>query len=625
MKSHEIREKYVQFMSACGYAPVEPVGLVLDDDPTTLFTGSGMQPMVPYLLGQQHPNGTRLVNSQPCIRAQDMDEVGDNRHTTFFEMLGDWSLDGFSKKQQIEWLFEFLTVDLGLDPTKIYVSCFIGDEANGIPRDTETAKAWQDIFAAQGIPAEIAEVGSALDGDRRGMNAGERIFYYDDTQNWWSRNGGIATTPQGDPCGPDNEVFYDFGESAHDASYGAPHPASDSGRFMEICNKVWMQYRRQPDGSFAPLDQGKVDFGGGLSRLVAATLDTPDIFKTDLYQPIISALENLSSKNYNSNQAAMRVIADHLTGAVWLASQGLAPSNKEQGYVMRRLLRRAILRALDLGIEQDFLPQLVPGVIEIYSDSYPHFDALGDKIVTVLECEEQAFRKTLGRGLRELEKLAKYKPQLEGKDIFKLQDTYGFPRELAVEEIFRLGHKLSENWNAEFDDELTAQRQRSQTASKGTFKGGLEGDAEIHKRYHTATHLLGAALNQVLGVRVAQRGSHINDQRLRLDFTYDEKLSDQQISAVEKIVNQAITDDLPVSFGEYDTDYALDVMHATGEFRDKYSERVTVYIVGDPKTPFTVDICGGPHVKRTGELGKFKIIKEQSSSAGVRRIKAILA
>lgn len=599
---------------------VEPAPLILTDDPTTLFTGSGMQPMIPYLLGQEHPYGELLTNSQPCIRTQDMEEVGDNRHTTFFEMLGDWSLDGFSKKQQIEWLFEFLTSELGLDPEKLFVSCFIGDEKNGIPRDDGTASIWQEIFENHGIMARPAEIGSAANGDKRGIKNGERIFFYDDKENWWSRNGGIATTPIGDPCGPDNEVFYDFGEAEHDSSFGKAHPASDSGRFMEICNKVWMQYQRQEDGSFKFFENGKVDFGAGLSRLAAAVAGTPDVFKTDLYRPIIEKVEELSGVKYDDEKVAMRVIADHVKGAVLLAAGGLTPSNKEQGYVMRRLLRRAILKARSLGVDRTFLGELAEVIFEIYSDILNDTVPLGE-VTIVLEKEEKAFLQTLGRGLREIGKL---QGEVSGGDIFKLQDTYGFPKELSVEEVAQRDIKLSQKWEEEFEAALAEQRARSQTAVKGAFKGGLEGDTEIHKKYHTACHLLGVAIDKVVGKHCPQRGSHINDERLRLDFACDEKLTDEQLHKIEDIVNEAIRANYEVSFDEYDTDFALDKLHATGEFREKYGDKVLVYVVGPLEKPFAVDVCGGPHVERTGVLGHFRIIKEQSSSAGVRRIKAML-
>jgi Alanyl-tRNA synthetase len=638
MNANEIRSQYIKFMESKRYKRVNPVDLIIRDDPTTLFTGSGMQPMVPYLLGQKHPDGNLITNSQPCIRTQDIEEVGDNRHTTFFEMLGDWSLDGFSKEEQVRWLFEFLTEYLKLDPKKLYVTCFIGDKANNIPRDNETAEAWAKVFSENSIEAKYAEIGSAENGDKRGIKPDERIFFYDDKENWWSRNGGISTTPLGDPCGPDNEVFYDFGEENHDKSYGKSHPASDGGRFMEICNKVWMQYRREDDGSFTPLPAGKVDFGAGLSRLAASTNGSPDIFTTDLYWPIIVELEKLSGVKYADNKVAMRIISDHLTGAVWLVSQGLMPSNKEQGYVLRRLVRRAIMKALDLGIEESFLGQLVKIIADIYRESYPIFDSASEKITQVLEQEETAFRKTLDKGLREFDRMVGQKNRdklddagmiksnhiMTGEELFKLQDTYGFPLELSVEEAQRRGVKMSENWQTEFDKSLSRQREMSQTASKGEFKGGLSGNSEIHTKYHTATHMLGAALREVLQSEANQRGSNINDERLRLDFSYHEKLTTEQLRAVEDLVNQKIEEDLPVEFAEYDTDYAFDMLHAVGEFRDKYNDKVIVYTIGDLEKPFSADICGGPHVAHTGELGHFKIKKEESSSSGVRRIKAIL-
>ena len=618
MTSNELRQKYIDFMVAHGYAQVKPVGLILEGDSTTLFTGSGMQPMVPYLLGEKHPDGTLITNSQPCILAQDMDEVGDNRHTTFFEMLGDWSLNGLNKKQQIKWLFEFLTIELKLDPKRLYVTCFIGDEKNGIPRDNESADAWAEIFKRNNIEAKTAEIGSVTDGDKRGIKPRERIFFYDDGQNWWSRNGGISSTPIGDPCGPDNEVFYDFGEDNHDASFGKSHPASNGGRFVEICNKVWMQYRRLDDGSFEPLDTGKVDFGAGLSRMLAAVNDTPDIFETDLYQPIISELEKLTGKKYDDNTESMRVISDHLTGTVWLASQGLIPSNKEQGYVMRRYVRRAILKALDLGVEENFLGQLIPIITGIYNEAYPEIGKNAKKVADILENEEKTFRKTLNRGLRVFQRFSQ--SGLTGKELFMLHDTFGFPLELSIEEASKRDIKLSGSWQAEFDKAMTEQRERSKTATKGMFKGGLEDTGEMTVKYHTTAHLLLAALHKVLSPDIEQKGANITAERLRFDFSYPEKLTPDQISDIEKQVNEWINVDLPVSHDEYDTDYALDELHAHGSFRDKYGDKVTVYTVGD----ISCEVCGGPHVEKTGALGKFKITKEESSSAGVRRIKATL-
>lgn len=651
MNTETIRNEYLKFFAERGHAVIKRAPLVLHDDPTTLFTGSGMQPLIPYLLGETHPEGKRLVDSQTCIRAQDIDEVGDTSHTTFFEMLGNWSLGDYDKEQQVRWFFEFITDVVGLDPAKIYVTCFIGDEANGIPRDEATARVWQELFASKGIDAGIAAIGSQKDGDTRGMNPGERIFYYDDGENWWSRNGGIATTPIGDPCGPDSEVFYDFGAELHDASYGKPHPASESPRFMEIGNQVFMQYRRQEDGSFAPLEKQNVDFGGGLERIAAASIDSHDVYRISLLWPIIEKLQQLSGKQYESHTNAMRVIADHLRGATFLAVDGCVPSNKQQGYVMRRLVRRAMVKAFDLGVEQNFMEQIVPVIADLYVSDYPEVAEKRDEIVAVLIKEEKAFRQTLRKGLKEFEKgtqpftigvsmiggpdtLGGSVPEtLTGERIFTLYDTYGFPVELSVEEAFKREVPVSENWRQEFDDKMTEQRARSQTAAKGTFKGGLGGQTLQHKKYHTATHLMYQALRDVLGDHVVQRGSNITEERLRFDFSHDQKVTPEQIAQVEQIVNEQIAKDLQISFAEYPTSEATGPLGALGQFGDRYGDTVKVYSMKDPSAepherPFSFEICGGPHVDHTHELiddGKtFKIVKEEASSAGIRRIKAVL-
>ena len=597
---------------------------MLHNDPTTLFTGSGMQPLLPYLLGQDHPQGTKLADSQTCLRAQDIEDVGDNRHTTFFEMLGNWSMGEYFKRQQIEWFFEFLTEIVGLDPHKIYVSCFIGDEKNNIPRDDEAAQIWQEVFAKKGIEAKIVELDSAENGDKLGMQGG-RIFFYNDKENWWSRGGGIDSTPIGDPCGPDSEVFYDFGEQHHDASFGQAHPASDSGRFMEIGNQVFMQYRRLDDGSFEPLKRKNVDFGGGLERIAAAAIDSPDVFKISLLWPIIKKLESLSGKEYATHTASMRVIADHLRAAVFLAVDGCVPSNKEQGYVMRRLLRRAIRYSFDLGIEQNFLEEVVPVIADLYEADFPEVKENREQIIAVLVKEEKAFRQTLRKGLRQMQHYID--DGLTGEELFTLYDTFGFPVELSTEEAYKQGIDLSENWRAEFDAKMDEQRQRSKTARKGQFSGGLEGHDPIHLKYHTATHLLGAALRKVLNAPdLQQHGSNITAQRLRFDFNHD-KLTPEEKQAVEDQVNSWIDADLPVSFAVYPTDEALK-MGAIGAFGERYGDKVKVYSIGEGDNVVSFEVCGGPHVEHTGVLAeggkRFKITKEESSSAGIRRIKAVL-
>ena len=627
MNASEIRQKFLEYQqklgTSRGHQVIAPARLVLENDPTTLFTGSGMQPLLPYLLGEPHPAGQRLADSQPCLRLQDIEDVGDPRHTTVFEMLGNWSLGDYFKQEQIPAFFKFLTEIVGLDPHKIYVTCFIGNEKYGIPKDTESAEIWQRVFAEAGVQAEIAEIGSSDDGAKRGIKENEHIFFYDDHENWWSRGGGVETTPIGDPCGPDSEVFYDFGEDKQDvARFGKSHPASDGARFMEIGNQVFMQYKRNQDGTFSELTKKNIDFGAGLERIAAAAMDSFDVFETSLLKPIITKLEAISGLSYVDHTEEMRVIADHLRGAYLLSAQGLVPSNKQQGYALRRLIRRAVMKATNLGIDQDFLAQIVPIIAENYQD-------LSDEILTnradalnVLIREEQAFRRSIHRGLKELHKLKDH--GLTGKELFMLQDTYGFPLELSLEEARQNQINLSENWQAEFQASLDEQRERSQTASKGMFKGGLEDHGEASVKYHTATHLLLAALQKIVDPNIAQAGSNITSERLRFDFNLDRKLTDEEKKQIEDQVNQWIEEDYPVSFAEYDKVYARDVLKAHGSFWEKYGDVVKVYTIGTAENPVSRELCGGPHVEHTGVLGHFKIKKEESSAAGIRRIKAIL-
>ena len=625
MDANEIRQRFLDFQVRKGHKIIQPAPLVLENDPTTLFTGSGMQPLLPYLLGKVHPDGTRLTDSQPSMRLQDIEDVGDPRQTTVFEMLGNWSLGDYFKEEQIRNFFEFLTKEVGLDPTKIYVTCFIGNEKYGIPKDIEAAEIWQKVFKEAWIEAKIAEIGSAENGDKRGIKPGERIFFYDDRENWWSRGGGCETTPIGDPCGPDSEVFYDFGEDKQDIErYGLAHPASDGARFMEIGNQVFMQYRRNEDGSFSELEKKNVDFGGGLERISAAAIGSFDVFKISLMRPIVEKLEEISGKSYDNNTDEMRVIADHIRGAYLLVAQGLVPSNKTQGYAMRRLVRRAILRALDLGISTNFLSEIVPIVAENYRDLPDSILTHREVALDVLLKEEKAFRQTLNKGLRELKKMAKDQNALSGRDLFKLQDTYGFPLELSVEECYREHIELISDYRKEFDEALREQRERSQAASKGMFKGGLEDHGEQTVKYHTACHLLLAALQKLVDANICQKGSNITAERVRFDFNLDHKMTPEEITAVEKQVNDWIDADLPVVFDEYEKSYAKDTLKAHGQFWDKYPEILKVYTIGDFDAPISREVCGGPHVKHTGVLGRFKIMKEESSAAGIRRIKAIL-
>ena len=623
MNASEIRQKFLEYQQKLGHQVIAPAKLVLENDPTTLFTGSGMQPLLPFLLGESHPEGKRLADSQPCLRLQDIEDVGDPRHTTVFEMLGNWSLGDYFKSQQIPAFFKFLTEEVGLDPHKIYVTCFIGSEKYGIPKDTEAAEIWQQVFKEAGVDAKIAEIGSAENGAIRGIKEGEHIFFYDDHENWWSRGGGVETTPIGDPCGPDSEVFYDFGEDKQDVvNFGQSHPASDGARFMEIGNQVFMQYKRNEDGSFSELKHKNIDFGGGLERIAAAAIDSFDVFETSLLKPLITKIEEISHKQYTEYTADMRIIADHLRGAYLLSAQGLTPSNRKQGYALRRLIRRAILKALNLGIEQDFLSQIIPLIEDNYRDLSDEILNTRQDALTVLIHEEQAFRKTLNRGLKELNKLKT--SGLTGEELFKLQDTYGFPLELSIEEAKRQQIELSSNWQTEFDQCLAAQRERSKTASEGMFKGGLEDHSEMSTKYHTATHLLLAALQKLIDPKIGQAGSNITSERLRFDFNLDRKLTPEEIKALEDQVNQWILEDHTVTFAEFEKTYARDTLHAHGQFWEKYPDIVKVYTIGDFEHPVSRELCGGPHVEHTGMLGKFKIKKEESSSAGIRRIKAVL-
>lgn len=599
---------------------------MLKDDPTTLFTGSGMQPMIPYLLGQTHPDGVRIADSQTCLRAQDIEEVGDNRHTTFFEMLGNWSLGDYFKAEQVPWMWEFLTEVVKLDPSKLYITCFIGAPEYNIPKDVEAAEMWQKLFEQKGLSSGIADIGSEEDGYKRGIKEGERIFYYDGSKNWWSRNGKPETTPVGDPCGPDSEMFYDFG-TPHNPAYGEfCHPNCDCGRFMEIGNNVFMAYRKEAEGVFVPLEKPNIDHGSGLERIAAAALDDPDVFKISLMWPIIEKLEQISGKAYSSHTNAMRVIADHLRAASFLAVDDVVPSNKEQGYVMRRLLRRAIRFAFDLGIEQNFFEEVVPVIADLYHADYPEVAAKRNDVVAVLVKEEKVFRQTLRKGLKELEKLKAN--GITGAELFTLYDTFGFPVELSTEEAFKQNITLSANWRQEFDDKMTEQRNRSRTATKGEFKGGLGGQTDIHKKYHTATHLLQSALRQLFGPELRQHGSNITEDRLRFDFNLDHKMTPEEIARAEELVNGWIKADLPVSFKLYPTQEALD-MGAIGPFGERYDDTVKVYQMGEGEHIASLEICGGPHVDYTGQLSEggkvFKITKEESSSAGIRRIKAVLA
>ena len=460
MDADEVREAFLGFWRQRGHAAVARAPLVLWGDPSTLFTGSGMQGLLPYLLGAEHPAGHRLVNSQPCLRAQDIDDVGDSRHTTFFEMLGNWSLGDYFKAEQLPAVWEFFTGTVGLDPARIYVSCFGGDPGHGIPRDDESARIWRELFTAAGLDAAEVDLGTEQRAAEIG-SGGARIAFYGE-KNWWSRGDSIDATPVGDPGGPDSEVFYLYPDVPHDPAFGARcHPNCDCGRYLEIGNSVFMEYLRTPDG-FAPLPRRNVDFGGGLERIAAAAIDSPDVYRVSLLRPIVDRLAELSGTGYEQRRYGLRVVADHLRGAAFLVADGVRPANKEQGYVLRRLIRRAVRVAHSIGLTEDFLAEVVPTVTELYRDSYPEVAANAGTTVAVLAGEEQRFRRTLARGLRQLESYR----LLTGDDLFTLYDSAGFPVELSTEEARARGIELSPDWRAEFDARMAEQRARSQAARR---------------------------------------------------------------------------------------------------------------------------------------------------------------
>ena len=460
MGADEVREAFLGFWRQRGHAAVARAPLVLWGDPSTLFTGSGMQGLLPYLLGAEHPAGHRLVNSQPCLRAQDIDDVGDSRHTTFFEMLGNWSLGDYFKAEQLPAVWEFFTGTVGLDPARIYVSCFGGDPGHGIPRDDESARIWRELFTAAGLDATEVDLGTEQRAAEIG-SGGARIAFYGE-KNWWSRGDSIDATPVGDPGGPDSEVFYLYPDVPHDPAFGARcHPNCDCGRYLEIGNSVFMEYLRTPDG-FAPLPRRNVDFGGGLERIAAAAIDSPDVYRISLLRPIVDRLAELSGTGYEQRRYGLRVVADHLRGAAFLVADGVRPANKEQGYVLRRLIRRAVRVAHSIGLTEDFLAEVVPTVTELYRDSYPEVAANAGTTVAVLAGEEQRFRRTLARGLRQLESYR----VLTGDDLFTLYDSAGFPVELSTEEARARGIELSPDWRAEFDARMAEQRARSQAARR---------------------------------------------------------------------------------------------------------------------------------------------------------------
>lgn len=646
--TNEVREKYLNHFKKQGHVVIPSSRLVPENDPTTLFTGSGMQPMLPYLLGQKHPLGTRIADSQKCFRSQDIDEAGDNRHTTFFEMLGNWSLGDYFKQEQIAWMWDFLINDLKLDPKKLYFTCFKGSPEINIPKDTDAAQWWQEHFKSVGIDAKVGE-----NPEVDGMREGEKIFYYGAKKNWWSRVGVPQNMPVGEPGGPDTEMFFDFEADVEKVMHANSqfknepcHPNCDCGRFMEIGNNVFMEYVRTENG-YEKLKQQNVDFGAGLERIAAAINNNSDMFRIDVFSKVIETIENLSGKKYNPIADAseflgvdkltqsFRVILDHMRAATFLIADDILPGNKDQNYFVRRLLRRAIRNGKNLGITENFCKDIAQSYIDVYKQHYTELETFKDKILQAVEDEENQFKKTLANGEKELEKyfsgFSGTEKLISGKVAFDLLQSYGFPVELTQEIGINQGFRVD---MTEFEELKKQHSADSRAGSEQKFKGGLADSSEIVVRYHTATHLLHAALKQVLGPDANQKGSNITAERLRFDFTHNTKMTPEEIKKTEDLVNSWIEQQTPVTREEVDKDEAI-ARGAVHLFGEKYGDKVSVYTIGNVKEGesknkkenpniVSMEFCGGPHVENTGTIGKFKITKEEAVSAGVRRIKAVV-
>ena len=589
MDSITLRKLYLDFFKERGHAVIQGASLIPENDPTVLFTTAGMHPLVPYLSGEKHPQGTRLTDVQKCVRTGDIDEVGDATHCTFFEMLGNWSLGDYFKQEAISWSYEFLTKVLGIDKNRLAVSVFAGDET--APRDEEAAAIWMKC----GIPAD-------------------RIFFLPKKNNWWGPAG------QTGPCGTDTEMFIDTGKPkcSEDCS-----PACDCGKYIEIWNDVFMQYNKQADGSFAPLAQKNVDTGMGLERTLCILNGYKSVYETDLFQKAIAKLEELSGKKYGESEEvtkAMRILADHIRTATMLLGdqRGVTPSNVDQGYVLRRLIRRAVRFGRVIDLKEGALGEIAKVYIAQYRDVYPEIGENEEKILSELDKEVARFSSVLQQGLKEFEKVISYLPvkRLSGKTAFKLYDTYGFPIEMTVELAKEIGYEVDvEGYQKAFEEH----QQKSHAGAEQRFKGGLQDNTVEVTRLHTATHLMNAALRTIVDENIRQKGSNITAERLRFDFNLDRPLTPEEITKIEEYVNGAIAAKVDVVCREMTVPEAK-AMGAIGVFDSKYGEKVKVYSIGT----YSTEICGGPHAANTGELGHFRIVKEQSSSAGVRRIKAVL-
>ncbi len=584
MTTAHIRQAYLDFFKTKGHAVIAGASLVPENDPTVLFTTAGMHPLVPYLMGEKHPQGTRLCDVQLCVRTQDIDEVGDNSHLTCFEMLGNWSLGDYFKQGAIEFSFEFLTKILGIPVDMLAVTCFEGDK--DAPKDEESAGIWQKM----GIPAE-------------------RIGFLPKAKNWWGPAGKTG------PCGPDTEMFYWVGE-------GKPqgNPATHDAEWMEIWNDVFMQYNKQEDGTFVPLTQQNVDTGMGLERVAAVMQKVKNVYETDAFKPILDRVLTQSKKSPAESTRDARIIVDHLKASVFMLADGVRPSNVDQGYILRRIIRRAIRSARKLGIEETkgYCASIAESVISQYGSFYAKIEKEKTSIIDALSHEEEAFTKALAEGTKHFQKIAeKSGKKIEGIDAFHLYDTYGFPIEMTREMAQEQGMTIDEDG---FQKAFEAHQTLSRAGAAQKFAGGLADHSGETTKLHTATHLLNAALRKVLGEHIWQKGSNITGERLRFDFSHPDKMTPEQIKKVEELVNEAIKADASVSYSVMTVDEAK-ATGAIGVFESKYGEKVKVYTMGK----FSKEICGGPHVSRTGLLGSFKIQKEESSSAGVRRIKAIVA
>lgn len=624
---HEIRSAYLAYLREREHAELPSSPLVPENDPTTLFTGSGMQPLIPYLLGKDHPSGTRLVNSQKCFRSGDIDEVGDNRHTTFFEMLGNWSLGDYGKEEQLAWFFGFLTEVLRLDPRRLYVTVFSGDEGAGVARDDVSAELWKELFAKKGVVAETAVMVTEEDASVRGMREGERIFFYRE-KNWWSRAGAPQRMPIGEPGGPDSEVFYEFCDIEHDVRFGERcHVNCDCGRYLEIGNSVFMQYRKGKDGVFERLPKQNVDFGGGLERLAMAVSNTPDIVAV-CHAPVVAHLERVTGKRYGSAETetrAFRIIADHMKAAVFLIGDGVRPGNSDQAYFVRRLIRRAVRYADTLGVHESGLASVVDPIVRMYEVQYPALRTHVEDIRKSIDDEERKFRRTIHSGLRKIEKLLAHSDSLRAAQLFDLYQTDGFPLEVSLEILHDRGIVVPDHEVDVFHALFEEHKVRSRAGSEQKFKGGLADAGEVTTMLHTCTHLMLAALRKELGDHVHQAGSNITAERARFDFTHTEKVSREVLDRVEAYVNEAIRKGCVVDTIVMDKAVAR-AAGVEGSFWDKYPEQVIVYRVQSPDgTIYSQELCGGPHVEATSMIrGTFKIVKEEASSAGVRRVKAML-